>query len=438
MARKISRTSSEMPPIFIPETPPVPFYRTRTAGDIVIRSSDRVDFRLHKDALAAASPSFATRFAPQQPDPTTDAPPSPDATGPIVTSESAAVWELLIPILYSRTLPFPFLARLAAGASSTDLDALRALLDAGRTYQCADAVGTCVSNALLLTRTTIDRSPVGVYALARAFELPALTHAAARASLRERMYLSGDPRLKLISGEDYHRLLDYRRRCADAARARVCGHAYGVYDDEHLPHGARRLPGGSLHFLDASQPASAAFRDAVRRAGAGTRGTSKYGLDDPVTKFVSVSGVQLHPRWSAFLDRLHGELKFDPDDELARAPGLERELLGHLLADACSARESGYGGAAAPELAELFVAALHGSLKAAIDAPSFGAAEPSSNAGGPYFKAAEPSLFFRADATGPNDDARTPHGACIGPSSSYVATQSRSLVRGNSSFGARV
>ncbi|TBU21746.1 hypothetical protein BD311DRAFT_771649 [Dichomitus squalens] len=116
--------------------------------------------------------------------------------------EDSAVWSHLIPISYIPCLPSPPL-------SASDLDLIRAVLDAARKYQMASV--TNVMRRVLVTCPVVLQKPVSVYGLED------VARVAAMRSLSELVYVKYVPELNLISVRTFHRLSEYRTRCVAAA-----------------------------------------------------------------------------------------------------------------------------------------------------------------------------------------------------------------------------
>ena len=176
------------------------FYRDSAVGDLVIRSSDGVEYHVHKDVMTRCSPFFASMLSLPQP------PSEPTVCGkPVVaTSEDSKIWFYLIPLCY-----------VAITFIKDDLGLIHALLEAARKY---DIQVARESMRLALHRPDLMRTrPLSVFALGCAYDLADVTHAAARQSLATSVYFEYVPELDLISIRTWHALSEYRRACAAAA-----------------------------------------------------------------------------------------------------------------------------------------------------------------------------------------------------------------------------
>ncbi|TBU38735.1 hypothetical protein BD309DRAFT_492650 [Dichomitus squalens] len=184
-----------------------PFYLDPAVGDLIIRSSDCVDLHVHKDIMTHASPVFSSMLS--LPQPKSHSPGDDFCDKPLVdVHEDSAVWSHLIPICYIPCLPSPPL-------SASDLDLIRAVLDAARKYQMVSV--TNVMRRVLVTRPVVLQKPVSVYAVGCVYGLEDVARVAAWSSLSEPLFVEYVPELDLISVRTFHRLSEYRTRCVAAA-----------------------------------------------------------------------------------------------------------------------------------------------------------------------------------------------------------------------------
>ncbi|KAL1939053.1 hypothetical protein VTO73DRAFT_10313 [Trametes versicolor] len=180
-------------------------YRNPRVGDLIIRTADEVDFHVYKAIIAAASVVFTDMLSIPQPSPATTG----DSDKPSVdVAESSVVWETLIMLCYAPRPPTP--------EDFEDLDAVRAILDAGVKYRMDVAV-EYARLGLLLPRF-VKEKPFVVYALGCAYKLPDVTRAAARHSLRFPIYFEYSKELDLLSPRAFHHLFEYRRECGAVAQ----------------------------------------------------------------------------------------------------------------------------------------------------------------------------------------------------------------------------
>ncbi|KZT64995.1 hypothetical protein DAEQUDRAFT_814611 [Daedalea quercina L-15889] len=185
-----------------PETDaPAPF--NKPTADLILRSSDRMNFRVRKAILAEASPVFEDMFTfplPQSPDEPAGSPPVVDM------AEDGHTLEGLLSLCYPiRKMPIQ------------SLEEATILLDAARKYSMDGAL-TFLGDRLI---DFAKAGPVRVYALATRYQLQEeVVRAAAKAFLNiyiHNAHLKSLEDLNHISASAYLRLLDYRDRCAAAA-----------------------------------------------------------------------------------------------------------------------------------------------------------------------------------------------------------------------------
>ncbi|OJT03301.1 hypothetical protein TRAPUB_6079 [Trametes pubescens] len=190
-------------------TAPPPF--DEPAADLILRSSDGVNFRVFKWILGDASEVFADMF-------TLPAAPSVNAHGvspnniheppppPIIpVTEESGTLEALLRMCYplrKHTIPH-----------FTSIAALYPV--AAEKYRVDHAVEILAPQ---LVRLAVAE-PVRAYAYAVRFNLPDLARDPARQYLRVQDTTADVPELATISGAAYHRLIVYRQRCSAAVLA---------------------------------------------------------------------------------------------------------------------------------------------------------------------------------------------------------------------------
>lgn len=190
---------------FTPRTAPHPF-NARDA-EVVLSTSDNMQFRVYKSVIELASPVLASKLA--------GVPPSserrfslPNPVRKLTVPESSRVVSALLRIVYptDETLP-------------TDLHTLYLALIAARDYQIQKAI--CVLQDTLTARKD-DKSvaPELLYAIACRCDLHELASAAAKRTLRTSILT--DSTLTLfdkygLPAAAVQRLLVYHHRCRDAA-----------------------------------------------------------------------------------------------------------------------------------------------------------------------------------------------------------------------------
>ncbi|KAJ7115323.1 hypothetical protein C8R44DRAFT_794465 [Mycena epipterygia] len=170
------------------------------AGDVILRSSDGVDFRVHRVVLSLTSPVFKDMFTVPQPDS------EPDV--PIITmAESEALLDLMLRFWYPGTEP--------TVNSLQELHDVLAVLISKFDIQSAAATGK------RFLRDYLPTEPVAVFAIASAHGWADVAKAAARQSLKLPLrVLDYDAPLALnyITAGAYHNLLKFHYRCGVAAK----------------------------------------------------------------------------------------------------------------------------------------------------------------------------------------------------------------------------
>ena len=255
---------------------PCAFYRDPTVGDLVIRSSDGIDYHVHKDVMSNASPFFASMLSLPQP------PSEPTFNGkPIVeTQEDSDVWSSIIPLCY-----------VAGMFNRADIALIRALLDAARKYEMrlvTESIRQC-----LLDPALAGAHPLSVFALGCAFELPDVARAGARHSLKTPVYFDYVPELELVSLRTWHALSVYRKACAAAALAVISWEGRSWLNTNFT----------AGRYVEVSCKNTKTCRRVVR----------------------SGRGVRL--AWATYIDKLANLLKYTPDGTQACAPELLEPIM---------------------------------------------------------------------------------------------------------------
>ena len=184
-------------------------------ADIILRSSDRVDFMVYKLILSKASPFFKTMFSLPQPDTDTQA----DSCLPIVElAENSEVVADLLSAIYPHTLE-------SDKDDELSLNGLIAALDMARKYDM-----TTASRRLLVDfkgLKAIKDSPLEVFCAAYSRGLGDVAQITARALLKRRLNLDdmGDT-LEHTNGPALHKLWKFHRACSAAAVGAISGHSF--------------------------------------------------------------------------------------------------------------------------------------------------------------------------------------------------------------------
>jgi hypothetical protein len=173
-------------------------------ADIILRSSDNVDFRVHRCVLATASPFFRDMFTLPQPKAETSSDATPIPVIPV--SEPHQTLDSLLRFIYPVADPLV-----------ATLDDINPILAAASKYDFVSVVSTM--RKLLVAPRFLESSPTRVFAIASRYELEPEAQIASRYTLNINVLdcpLSDD--LKHITAHSYHRLLELHRRRADAAQ----------------------------------------------------------------------------------------------------------------------------------------------------------------------------------------------------------------------------
>jgi hypothetical protein len=190
---------SPSPELLSPNLAKAPFDDPR--ADLILRSSDGVNFHVIKVILSLASSVFADMFTLPSP------PASQNSSGEpstVLCSENAETLDLALRHCYP--IRSPEVAKLR--------DA-RILLEFARKYQ-VDLLEPSLTRFLT---DTIESDPVGVYAIAAAYECRDIAAKALRSSLTLPIYLLQSPELQHSTTEQYQVLVNYHILCGKVASA---------------------------------------------------------------------------------------------------------------------------------------------------------------------------------------------------------------------------
>ncbi|KAH9046520.1 hypothetical protein EDB84DRAFT_655181 [Lactarius hengduanensis] len=190
---------SPSPEFLSPKLAKAPF--DDPGADLILRSSDGVNFRVFKVILSLASSIFADMF-------TLPSPPasrgSSDEPPVVALPEDAETLDLALRHCYPIRSPVV-----------AELRDARILLEFARKYQ-VDLLEPSLTRFLT---DTIERDPVGVYALAAAYECWDIAGKALRLSLTLPVHLLQSPELRYSTMEQHQALFHYHILCGKAASA---------------------------------------------------------------------------------------------------------------------------------------------------------------------------------------------------------------------------
>ena len=176
-------------------------------ADVILRSSDNIDFRVFKLFLSLASPVFETMFG--LPQPSEGANPDEGTTDrlPIVpVSEDSKTLDALLRFCYPSTL--------AEDPSLENFIVATEVLEAAKKYSL-DAIERLVSKALF-TPKILEVGSLSCFVVARHAGLQEQCMLAAKYSLRQPLIPGRFEGIQLISSIDLLALLTYHQNCANA------------------------------------------------------------------------------------------------------------------------------------------------------------------------------------------------------------------------------
>lgn len=182
-------------------------------ADIILRSSDKVDFLVYKVILSKASSVFKNMFS--LPQPGTHI--KQDSRPIIDVAENGKVLAALLSVIYPGTLTM---------VDSLSLNDLLATLAAADKYDMAIA-----SRRLLIESTNSKAIRDGLleaFCAAYSRELGDAAWVAAKASLKHRLTLNDiGAKLQFTNGPALHALWRYHRACSAAAIEVISGYNFG-------------------------------------------------------------------------------------------------------------------------------------------------------------------------------------------------------------------
>jgi hypothetical protein len=187
----------------------------KSTADAILRSKDRVDFRVHTIILAESSAFFGDMFALPQPgdddagvdgkSPLKAADGSQHSLPVIDVSEDSATLDKVLRFCYSGV----------EDPTMSTLDDLHPILEAAKKYQMELATQTIKRRMLVFA----PEEPLRVYALAYLYDMGDIARVAARAALRRPMMENHVRELDNIPATAYHHFLDYHRKAQQAVTA---------------------------------------------------------------------------------------------------------------------------------------------------------------------------------------------------------------------------
>ena len=178
-------------------------------ADVVIRSSDQVDFHVYGVILSKSSSFFKSIFSRSQPD---AASVSDSEKRPVINlRENSRTIEVLLAAIYPA---------LSVGTEPLSLDDMIDAITAAKKYRMAAARQRL--NEKFAVSKFVQDNPVEAFCAAYSNELGKAARVAAKASLKHRMTLDdiGD-QLRYTNGPALHDLWKFHRACSTAAAQAV-------------------------------------------------------------------------------------------------------------------------------------------------------------------------------------------------------------------------
>ncbi|KAG2051069.1 hypothetical protein BDR06DRAFT_612615 [Suillus hirtellus] len=176
-------------------------------ADIILRSSDRVDFRVFKLFLALASPLFETMFELPQPAAVGTSDDTKDGLPVIPMQENSKILDTFLRFCYPSTL--------AEDPSLDNLIDIKAIIGVAKKYSL-DLIERRVCQALANPKV-LEAEPLRCFAIARNARLTDETIIAAKYTLRQPLIPTWFPEIEMITASDLLALLTYHNKCSVAA-----------------------------------------------------------------------------------------------------------------------------------------------------------------------------------------------------------------------------
>jgi hypothetical protein len=176
-------------------------------ADLILRSSDNIDFYVFKSLLSYSSSVFKDMFCVAQGKPGDDE--LEDGLQVILTDDRAETWKILLRFMYPSWV--------TSTPALSSLDEFSTALECSRKYGVAGAEKTITAD--LIAPCYLKKEPMRVFALACQFGLDAEMRVAAKHTLR--IPFLGRPyfvELENMTAATYHQLQEYHLGCGKAAK----------------------------------------------------------------------------------------------------------------------------------------------------------------------------------------------------------------------------
>ncbi|KAF8555641.1 hypothetical protein OG21DRAFT_1476426 [Imleria badia] len=178
-------------------------------ADIILRSSDNIDFRVFKLFLSLASPFFETLFEIPQPDDETVEQEVKDGLAVIPVTEDSRTLDALLRFCYPCTL-----------ADDPNIEVLKDAMDvmeAARKYSL-DAIETKARKAIVNPKI-LQVEPLRCFVIAHRGRLREEALLAAKSTLTHPLIPSWFQEIEFLTATDFLSLLTYHKKCGDAVYA---------------------------------------------------------------------------------------------------------------------------------------------------------------------------------------------------------------------------
>ncbi|KAF7354756.1 hypothetical protein MSAN_01389700 [Mycena sanguinolenta] len=192
--------------------------------DVILRSSDQVDFHVHKALLAFCSLVFRNMFS--FPAPVSEEGDAVKDGKPVVPlTEPSKTLEKLLILCYPRL----------SGDGFRDLDGMYGAYEAADKYQISG--GQKQLEKMLVKPRFLENHPHRVFAIACHYRLENIAKAAAMATLKLPRYVPhlSVPEFNFISGQQLRQLEDFHFQCSQALVQVVASFACADWDDYWCP-----------------------------------------------------------------------------------------------------------------------------------------------------------------------------------------------------------
>ncbi|KAI0255773.1 hypothetical protein BJV78DRAFT_1173209 [Lactifluus subvellereus] len=220
-----------------------PFDDTR--ADVILRSSDGVNFRVFKIILSLASPIFADMFSIPQPTPNEF-----HTEPPVVTlSEDSKTLDFALRHLYPVEHP-----------TEIELRDACTLIEFARKYQ-VKALGPVIARSLT---DAIESDPTGVYATAVTYGEADIAIKAARSSLKRPISHLKPSQLQCATAVLYGELIRYHIACGEAASAVTSQREWFPCEIGGMHHPGCHLQGRGRHLRPVRRPRRTTWNKKIR------------------------------------------------------------------------------------------------------------------------------------------------------------------------------